>query len=99
MTAYQRSGDGWAEVGLRNGRMVSVPQEDLATTRQFNQEAARATKARRSAFQRPAVERRSGLASPGPPPADFIPPPLPDAAAGAALLEQGTSDLLSEKNE
>ena len=95
MTAYQRSGDGWAEVGLRNGRMVSVPQEDLATTRQFNQEAARATKARRSAFQRPAVERRS----PGPPPADFIPPPLPDAAAGAALLEQGTSDLLSEKNE
>ena len=108
VTIYRRTSDGWAEIGLGRGRVVSVPLEDLATTSQFSRDASRASAARRKPFPDPrpkvdpAARLRSGsslLPPPGPPPEGFVPPALPDAATDPAPLQEGPSVLFPEKKE
>ena len=110
VTIYKRTTDGWAEVSLGDGRIVSVPSEDLVTAAQFSKDARRASEARRTAFPDPrpkldpaaAAGTRLGsrlLPAPGPPPEDFIPPPLPEAATEPSPLEEGPSILFPDKKE
>ncbi len=93
VSVLKRYPDGWAKIQWSNQQEGFVLAEDLTTGKTFRADASRAAAAAREAFPDPRPKRLPGREEirrerPSPPPADFIPPPLPDAAGAASDLEE-----------